>query len=144
MGFQSNMVTSETQAACEEFFRLCETGQGADAVKQFMEDGATFSCDALPDITSLCAYVDWMKGIATQTMPGCSYDLHAVTSNDNHVSFFATFNGTHTGPGGPVEPTNKSTQTNYVYIMRVSESGKVNNMVKVWNAPAAFKQLGWA
>lgn len=58
---------------------------------------ATFSCEGLPDISTLKAYVDWMKAIATVTFPDSSYDLHSRTSNANEVVFFATFKGTHSG-----------------------------------------------
>lgn len=101
-------------------------------------------------------YVEWMKGIATQTFPDSQYTLHSRTSNVADVVFFATFTGTHTGiqellasdfeilgPGGPVEPTGKSMATQYVYIVNL-EDGKVKHMTKVWNNLLAFKALGWA
>ncbi|MEM6284064.1 MAG: nuclear transport factor 2 family protein, partial [Chloroflexota bacterium] len=49
------------------FFDACETGKGWDACKGWCADGASFACqaDALADITTLEAYTEWMKGLAT-------------------------------------------------------------------------------
>ena len=111
---------------------------------EYVAEGASFSCDALPDIKDVDSYVAWMKGLANTTMPGCSYDLHSLTSSETTVVYFATFHGTHSGDGGPVPPTGKTTASRYVYVLEVNSDNKIKNMTKVWNAPAAFAQLGWA
>lgn len=36
----------------------------------------------------------------------------------NNVAAHGVFSGTHTGPGGPRDPTGKSTRTDYVYVMQ--------------------------
>ena len=37
----------------------------------------------------------------------------------NNVAAYGVFSGTHTGPGGPCEPTGKKTTTSgYVYVMQ--------------------------
>jgi len=51
--------------------------------------------------------------------------------------------GTHTGEGGPVPPTGKKTETDYVYVMEF-DSGKIKHMTKIWNASWTLKELGWA
>ena len=58
--------------------------------------------------------------------------------------FFATFNGSHTGEGGPVPPTGQATTTHYVYVVEVNADGKVSGLTKIWNAPWTLKELGWA
>jgi len=50
---------------------------------------------------------------------------------------------THTGEGGPVPPTNKTTNSQYVYIVTMNDDDKIRGMKKVWNAPWAMKELGW-
>ena len=52
------------------------------------------------------------------------------------------FHGTHTGPGGPVPPTGRSTSTDYVYVMQF-EGDKIVHMTKIWHAGLAMKELGW-
>ena len=52
------------------------------------------------------------------------------------------FSGTHSGEGGPVPLTAKSTSSDYVYVMEF-EDGKIRHMTKIWNAGWAMRQLGW-
>ena len=37
---------------------------------------------------------------------------------------FATYTATHTGEGGPVPPTNKTTNSHYVYTMKMNGEGQ--------------------
>ena len=131
-----------------KFFEACETPLGWQACKQFVEVGAGFAAQAEPvaDITSVEAYCEWMYGFGTAIAPGCSYTLHASSFDEaNHTAiFFATFHGKHTGDGGPVPPTQQETHSHYVYIIEMSEDAKVKHLTKVWNAPWAMKELGWA
>ena len=41
----------------------------------------------------------------------------ATDSERNNVALYAVFSGTHTGDGGPMPPTGKSTSSDYVYVM---------------------------
>lgn len=129
------------------FFHNCESAKGWDACKEYVADNAKFSCQsaALAEVTDVKSYVDWIYGLSTVTMPGCSYDVHAsgYDEDNNTAIFFATFNGTHSGDGGPIAPTNKTTHTEYVYALKLNGDGKVESMTKIWNAPWALKELGW-
>ena len=40
-------------------------------------------------------------------------------------------------------PLENQPQSHYVYILTMNDNDKVKNMVKVWNAPWAMKELGW-
>jgi hypothetical protein len=44
---------------------------------------------------------------------------------------------------GPIPPTGKSTNTDYVYVMQF-DGDKIRHMTKIWNAGWALKELGWA
>ena len=55
---------------------------------------------------------------------------------------YGVLSGTHTGEGGPLPPTGKSTSTDYVYVMEF-EDAKIRHMTKIWNAGMAMKDLGW-
>ena len=87
-----------------------------------------------------------MAGFGNTTVPGCSYDLHTSSYDEDTGTavFFATFHGKHTGEGGPVPPTQKETASHYVYALTMNADGKVAKMVKIWNAPWAMRELGWA
>jgi hypothetical protein len=95
-------------------------------------------------VKTLQAYTDWMQAILT-ILPDGRYDLKAfgVDEARNSVLAYAVFHGTHSGPGGPVLPTSKSTSTDYVYVMQFS-GDKISHMTKVWHAGLAMKELGWS
>lgn len=56
---------------------------------------------------------------------------------------FSVFHGTHTGEGGPIPPTGKSTASDYVYVLQF-DGEKFAHMTKIWNDVEALKELGWA
>jgi predicted ester cyclase len=66
----------------------------------------------------------------------------AVDGSRNNVSAFAVFHGTHTGEGGPVPPTGKSVEAEYVYVMEF-DGNRIRHMTKIWNDAASLQQLGW-
>ncbi len=130
-----------------KFFDACETGKGWDGCKDYVAENASFECQAAPlaDVGTVEAYCEWIAGFANVTAPGCRYDLHTsgFDADNNTAFFFATFIGTHSGDGGPVPPTNKETRSHYVYTLTMNAEGKVEKMVKIWNASFALRQLGW-
>ncbi len=130
------------------FFHACESAKGWEGCRQFVAPAAVFVAQSEPlvDVHTVEAYCEWMRGFGTITAPGASYDLHAASYDEANKSamFFATFHGKHTGPGGPVAPTQKATASHYVYILTMNGDGKVARMVKVWNAPWAMRELGWS
>ena len=138
-------MTSITETA-EKFFAACETGQGWQACQTYCQPGATFSAQAgaLADVRTLEHYTDWMKGMFTP-LPDGSYDLKAFAADEarQSVMAYAVFSGTHTGEGGPIPPTGKNVQTDYVYVMEF-DGGKIRHMTKIWNDGVALTGLGWA
>jgi len=131
-----------------KLFHACESMQGWAGCKEYATPGATFAAQSEPlvDIKTLDGYCEWMAGAGKGPLPGATYELHAATYDEKTrtAMFFATFIATHTGEGGPVPPTNKTARTEYVYICTMNADGLVEHMVKVWNAPWAMRQLGWA
>ena len=129
-----------------EFFEACETGKGGVVCKAWCHDDATFSCQAgaLADVTSVAGYADWMKGILGP-LPDGRYELKAFSADEGRsaVTVAAVFKGTHTGEGGPIPPTGKSTATDYVYVLDF-DGGKICHMTKIWTDLPALQDLGWA
>ena len=130
-----------------KFFHNCESALGWEGCKDYVADNAEFTCQsaALAEVRTVKDYVEWLKGLGTITTPGCNYELHtsAFDEANNSAIFFATFTGTHTGEGGPIPPTNMTTDTEYVYNLEMNDDGKVVRMTKIWNAPWALRELGW-
>ncbi|MBL4706262.1 MAG: hypothetical protein JKY54_17170 [Flavobacteriales bacterium] len=131
----------------KKFFTSCESLEGWDACKGLVAENAKFDCqsEALIEVKTVNGYVDWVTGLGTVTAPGSSYKLHAAGFDEAKKTaiFFATYTATHTGEGGPVSPTGKTTNTDYVYSIQMNDDGKVVSMTKIWNAPWAFRELGW-
>jgi predicted ester cyclase len=129
-----------------KFFEACETGGGWDACKSYCTADATFSAQAEPlaDVKTLEGYAEWMKGLLT-FVPDGRYSLKSFATDPttNSVCAYAVFSGTHTGEGGPVAPTGKSTDSDYVYVMEF-DGDKIRHMTKIWNAGWAMRELGWS
>ncbi len=136
---------SSIKETAERFFEACETGKGWDECQQFCHDGATFSAqaDALAGVSMVEGYTDWMKGLLT-TVPDGSYEVRsfAVDEERQNVAAYGVFRGTHTGEGGPVPPTGKQIEADYVYVMQF-DGDKIRHMTKIWNDGISLKQLGW-
>ena len=136
----SNMETARA------FFEACEAGKGWEACRAHCAPDATFTAQAgaLADVKTLEQYTDWMQAIMT-ILPDGHYELKSFATDEvrNNVAAYAIFHGTHTGDGGPVPPTGRSTSTDYVYVMQFRD-GKIAHMTKVWNSGYALKDLGWA
>jgi hypothetical protein len=135
-------------ANATKFFNACEGLQGWEGCRQYVAPNARSSaqCEPLAGIDTVQAYAEWMAGLGKAVLPGCRYELHASACDEaTHTAlFFATFTGRHTGDGGPVTPTGKQTSTHYVYALTLDRDDLVVNMVKIWIAPWALKELGWA
>ena len=129
----------------EQFFDACETGKGWEACQQYCQPQATFSAqaDALDGVDTVEAYTEWMKGLLTPVADG-RYEVRSFGADEdrNNVTAYAIFRGAHTGDGGPVPPTGKEAEADYVYIMEF-EGEQIRHMTKVWNDVVSLKQLGW-
>jgi predicted ester cyclase len=128
------------------FFEACETGKGWDGCQAYCTPDASFAAQSEPlaEIRTLKDYADWMKGLLS-FMPDGRYAVKSFATDEQRrsVCAYGVFSATHTGQGGPLPPTGKSTTTDYVYVMEF-EGDKIRHMTKIWNAPWAMKQLGWA
>jgi predicted ester cyclase len=136
---------SITQTA-RAFFDACETGQGWAGCSAYCQPDASFAAqaDPLADLQTLQQYAEWMKGLLL-LVPDGSYAVQSFATDHerNNVCAYAVFSGTHSGEGGPMPPTGKSTSSDYVYVMEF-EDGKISHMTKIWNAGWAMKELGWS
>jgi predicted ester cyclase len=137
---------SSIKETAERFFDSCETGGGWESCQQYCHTGASFSAQAaaLADLNTLQAYTDWMKGLLTP-VPDGRYEVRsfAVDEDRNNVTAYGVFRGTHTGEGGPVPPTGKEIEADYVYVMQF-EGDKIHHMTKIWNDGISLQQLGWS
>lgn len=128
-----------------KFFDACESGKGWAGCHQYCQSNATFSAqaDALTGVNTLEAYTEWMKGLFTPA-PDASYEVRAFAVDDARKSVmgYGVFRGTHTGDGGPVPPTGKRVEADYVYVMQF-DGDKIRHMTKIWNDVHSLRQIGW-
>ena len=128
------------------FFEACESGKGWEECSEYSHPDATFSAQAgvLNGIGTVEAYAEWMKGLLSP-LPDGRYELQFFAEDEQRkcVAAYAVFCGTHTGPGGPVDPTGKKVSADYVYAMQF-EDGRIRHMTKIWNDSVSLQQLGWA
>ena len=138
---QAPTITDTAKA----FFEACDRGKGWEACSAYCHPDASFAAQAEPlaDVHTLKDYTEWMKALFG-LIPDGRYEVKsfATDSERNNVCAYGVFSGTHTGEGGPVPATGKSTSTDYVYVMEF-EDGKISHMTKIWNAGWAMKELGW-
>ena len=129
----------------EQFFDAFKTGKGWEECQQYCQPQATFSAqaDALAGVDTVEAYTESRKGLLTPVADGC-YEVRSfgVDEDRNNVTAYAIFRGTHTNDGGPVPPTGKEVEADYVYILEF-EGQQIRHMTKVWNNVVSLKQLGW-
>lgn len=127
------------------FLDACDTGKGWAGCSAYCTPEATFAAQAEPlaELRTLKEYTDWMKDLFA-VIPDGRYEVRSLAADDErgNVCAYAVFTGTHSGPGGPVAPTGKTTRTDYVYVLEF-QNGKISHMTKIWNAGWALKELGW-
>ena len=132
----------------KRFFAACEEPLGWQGCREFVTDGATFCAQSEPiaDLGTVQEYCDWMRVFGTVTAAGATYTLHAAAWDEatRTATFFATYHASHVGDGGPVPPTGRSTNSHYVYVLTMDDSDRVAMLTKIWNAPWAMNELGWA
>jgi len=137
---------SSIKRTAEQFFEACETGRGWAACRQYCHPNATFSAQAgaLEGVDTLEGYTEWMKNLFTP-IPDGKYEIKSFAVDDerNNVAAFGVFRGTHTGEGGPVPPTGRRVEADYVYVMEFADR-RIRHMTKIWNDGISLKQLGWA
>ena len=85
-------------------------------------------------MTTVKEYVDWCDGLG-KICPGATFTVNFKAFDEATATaiFDCTYHATHTGEGGPVEATNKTTHTDYVYRLKFNDDDKVESMYKVWN-----------
>jgi hypothetical protein len=73
----------------------------------------------------------------------CMKSVHGTFRTSSFARMKSVHGSTHTGPGGPCEPTGKKTTSDYVYVMQFT-GDKISHLTKIWHSGMALKELGWA
>jgi ketosteroid isomerase-like protein len=143
----SGPTITETARA---FFDAVDQGKGWEVCHAYCHEDATFSAQAEPfhepygNVQTMEEYCEWMKAVVFGWMPDGRYEIKSFATDieRNNVCGYGVFSGTHTGPGAPVEPTGKSTVTDYVYVMQFKDE-KISHLTKIWHSGLVMQDLGW-
>ena len=142
------MTKNQAFENCKAFLEIMDTGKGYDAGKQYVkEGGAAFDsqCEALKDMKTVQEYADWLQGLGKGPLTGNTIEFKSIAYDEerNLVNYVGVFKATHTGEGGPVPATNKTMETDYMYLIKMNDDGKIESMTKIWNDGWTLKQVGW-
>lgn len=136
---------SDFRIQAEQFVDACDGGKGWEVCKAYCHEDATFACQApaLAELGTLEQYTNWAQGLLTP-MPDGRFELRSLGIDEERgqAVAYAVFQGTHTADGGPVDPTGKQTETDYVYVLDF-DGDRIRHMTKIWNDAEALGQLGW-
>lgn len=101
--------------------------------------------DMMKDITTVKQLHDWKVNFNENVAPGCKPIVHNLVwdAPKKTALKFSTYVATHTGDGGPVPATNKTTNTHYVFICEMNDENKCICLTKVWNDDYCKKEIGW-
>lgn len=129
------------------FFDDIETGKGWSGIAHYCTPEATFSAQSEPiaEFTTIEQYSDWLRDGLLPPLPDAHYKLISlgVDNERGNVTAAAVFIATHTADGGPVPPTGKRLEADYVYMMQFN-GDKISHLTKIWNSGWSLRQLGWA
>ncbi len=126
------------------FFNGCESLKGWEGCQQYVAEDATFhaQCEPLVDVTTVEAYCEWMAGLGSMPLKGCSYVINtsAYDEANNTAIFFGTLTAKHAGENGPVPATNKTTSADYVYGLEMDDAGHICELTNICNAPCTLHE----
>lgn len=127
---------------------VVDNGKDFESVRELLVQDAPFDCqaDSMKDMQTVEDYANWMVGVGNTMAPDFSITKHCSAWDDETKTavHFATFHATNAGDGGPVPPTNKTMDTDYVHCVQMNGEDKVTKMRNVWNDGFEWKQVGWA
>ena len=132
----------------KKFVEACDGNRGWEACRAYVVEGAPFvsQAEALADVHTVEGYCEWLVALDRGPLTRNSCTLHASAYDEaNRIAlFYSTYHAAHTGEGGPVAPTGRETNSDYVYALTMDEDGRVAKMQKTWNSDWALQELGWA
>jgi predicted ester cyclase len=111
----------------------------------FVSKDCTYQCAAYPEQKNFAEHVNFVHSLVEGPMPDFGYIVKAIATNESQVIINGTIHGTHTGEGGPVEPSNPPLKgyADFSITFTVNEDGMIVNVWEIMDASSLWKQLGW-
>jgi hypothetical protein len=79
----------------------------------------------------------------TESTPDGHYEVRSFAVDEATMWPRTASFAPHTEDGGPVPPTGKRVEADYVYVMQF-DGDRIRHMTKIWNDEESLRQLGWA
>ncbi len=136
---------SAIRDTAEKFFDACESGKGWDGCKRLLPTGR--------DVFGAGRCLGWRqhrRGVHELDEGNVYPDTRRAATRSDRLP---SMSGATTSPRlacsapripvrGPVPPTGKRLEADYVYVMDF-DNGQIKHMTKIWNDVRQPAQLGW-
>jgi len=133
----------ENKAVVTAFFEAMN-GHNFDDLDLVLARDVVRHCPATPDVTvtSLTQFKDFMKSDAT-AFPDSHQTPVLMVGEGDLVAVWATYEGTQSGPLGPLPPSGIRSKFNFSGVFRVSGT-KIVEWWVTWDNLTILRQLGHA
>lgn len=139
------MPTSLSSEETRKLFQRWEEAMNArrlDDLDDILAPDFLRHCQATPhlDIRSREGFKDFLR-MDTAAFPDNVQTFRQLVVEGDRVGFWATYEGTQTGPLGPLPPTGQRTSFDFAGIARM-EDGKIAEFWITWDNMTILGQLG--
>jgi predicted ester cyclase len=113
-----------------------------DALDRLVSRSVVRHCPATPEVRvrSLQDLKEFLREDA-RAFPEGAVRLQTVVGEGDLVGFWATYEGTQTGPMGPLPPTGKRMSCEFSGIIRIG-NGQIQHMWVTWDNLSLLGELG--
>jgi predicted ester cyclase len=113
-----------------------------DDLDEVVAENFVRHCEATPDV-DVRSREDFKQFLIdyTAVFPDNVQTFTHIVAEGDQIGVFATYEGTHTGPMGPVPPTGKKVNFHFGGVFRV-ENGKLAEFWITWDNMFVLGQLG--
>ena len=127
---------------------LLEGKARTDEAFNIIKQDAIYYCPAFPTLKTVNEAIEnyfELKGSHHPIVQITFASDPIITWNDNYICFVGSVTATHTGRGGPVEPSDppKVSTDDYCEMFKLDDEGRIVEIRDLWDYYRAFRALGW-
>ncbi|MGY1642567.1 ester cyclase [Geodermatophilus sp. SYSU D00703] len=113
-----------------------------DLLDELLDPGFTRHSQATPDlaITSRDRFREFLRQDAA-TFPDNTQTFSEIVVEGDRAGFWATYEGTQTGPMGPFPPSGRRARFDFAGVLRVAD-GRIAELWVTWDNVTVLSQLG--
>jgi len=136
-----SLTAQDARAMVTEFFDAMNDRE-LDRLDPIVAADFVRHCEATPDVTveSLDDFKAFLDAFTAGFPDNVQTPIHVAADGDL-IGIYATYEGTHRGPFGPLEPTGKRVKFDFAGMMRIAD-GKLREWWITWDNMTVLGQLG--